>query len=207
MKKFAVPLLILVVLVGCSTEGDIKIINRTDHNLYLSLEGNDYILEGSETTDPTMTISVDTGKQFLFYIEDYIEVDMHLEGETFMMRDAINGIPIDEYFTETTLQVKPKETLNVYCDPTHAGVKLINNFSENVIDLAYYTDDTDTLVSIIDLPVEPGDSTWSRLKATTEYDSITYSFIVEFENGYIDSSYINIDDLIIDEQLRMEFGL
>lgn len=207
MKKFAVPLLILVVLVGCSTEGDIKIINRTDHNLYLSLEGNDYILEGSETTDPTMTISVDTGKQFLFYIEDYIEVDMHLEGETFMMRDAINGIPIDEYFTETTLQVKPKETLNVYCDPTHAGVKLINNFSENVIDLAYYTDDTDTLVSIIDLPVEPGDSTWSRLKATTEYDSITYSFIVEFENGYIDSSYINIDDLIIDEQLRMEFDL
>jgi len=207
MKKFAVPLLILVVLVGCSTEGDIKIINRTDHNLYLSLEGNDYILEGSETTDPTMTISVDTGKQFLFYIEDYIEVDMHLEGETFMMRDAINGIPIDEYFTETTLQVKPKETLNVYCDPTHAGVKLINNFSENVIDLAYYTDDTDTLVSIIDLPLEPGDSIWSRLKATTEYDSITYSFIVEFENGYIDSSYINIDDLIIDEQLRMEFDL
>ena len=205
MKNFVVPLLLIIILAGCSTEGDIKIINRTNHSLYFTIKGNDYTLEGSETSDPDMTISVSTGKQFLFYSEDYVEVDMHLEGETFMMQDAINGIPIEEYFTETTLQVQPKETLKIYCDPTHAGVKLINNYTENVINLAYFTDDPDILISIIEQPIIVGDSAWSRLTATAEDDSISYSFVIEFENGFIDStSFMDIDDLTVDEQLRIE---
>jgi len=205
MKKIIVPfMLLIIILSGCSTEGDIKIINRTNHILYFTIKGNDYILEGSETSDPDMTIGVDTGKQVLFYSEDYVEVDLHLEGETFMMQDAINGIPIEEYFTETTLQVIPKETLKIYCDPTHAGVKLINNFAEDVIGLAYYTADSDSLISIIDSTIEPGDSAWSRLKATSIYDSISYSFVIEFETGIIDSSFMNIDNLTVDEQLRIE---
>jgi len=205
MKKIIVPfMLLIIILSGCSTEGDIKIINRTNHSLYFTVKGNDYILEGSETSDPDMTIGVDTGKQVLFYSEDYVEVDLHLEGETFMMQDAINGIPIEEYFTETTLQVIPKETLKIYCDPTHAGVKLINNFAEDVIGLAYYTADSEIPISIIDQPIVSGDSAWSRLKATSVYDSISYSFVIEFENGFIDSSFMDIDNLTVDEQLRIE---
>ena len=207
MIKILISLLLLIIIAGCSTEGDIKIINRTDHSLYFTIKGNDYILEGSETSDPSMTVSVGTGKQFLFYSEDYVEVDLHLEGETFMMRDEFHGPPDWEYYTETTLQVKPKETLKVYCDPTHAGVKLINNFAENVISLAFYTADPDSLSYIIDIdsPIESGDSTWSRLTATTADNSIIYSFIVEFANGFIDSTnYMNIDDLTVDEQFRIE---
>ncbi|MEA2095127.1 MAG: hypothetical protein U9P73_00350 [Candidatus Cloacimonadota bacterium] len=205
MKKFVVPLLLIIILAGCSTEGDIKIINRTNHSLYFTIKGNDYTLEGSETSNPEMTISVDTGKQVLFYSEDYVNVDLHLEGETFMMQDAINGIPIEEYFTETTLQVIPKETLKIYCDPTHAGVKLINNSTENVINLTYFTDDSNTLISIIDQPIIVGDSAWSRLKATSDYDSVSYSFVIEFENDVIDdTSYINIDTLTVDKQFRIE---
>ena len=206
MKKVLFPFILLIIIIaGCSTEGDIKIINRTDHSLYFTIKGNDYILEGSETSDPSMTISIGTGKQFLFYSEDYVEVDLHLEGETFMMQDAsISGQPTGVYFTETTLQVKPKETLKVYCDPTHAGVKLINNFAIDVIDLSYHTGDSDTLISIIDQPIIVGDSAWSRLKAATGYDSISYSFVIEFANGFIDdTSYINIDTLTVDEQLRI----
>ena len=206
MKKVLFPFILLIIIIaGCSTEGDIKIINRTNHSLYFTIKGNDYILEGSETSDPSMTISIGTGKQFLFYSEDYVEVDLHLEGETFMMQDAsISGQPTGVYFTETTLQVKPKETLKVYCDPTHAGVKLINNFAIDVIDLSYHTGDSDTLISIIHQPIIVGDSAWSRLKAATGYDSISYSFVIEFANGFIDdTSYINIDTLTVDEQLRI----
>ena len=208
MKKVLFPFILLIIIItGCSTEGDIKIINRTNHNLYFTIKGNDYTLEGSETSDPNMTVSVSTGKQFLFYIEDYVEVDLHLEGETFMMQDAtISGQPIGIYFTETTLQVKPKETLKVYCDPTHAGVKLINNFAIDVVNFAYYTDDSATPISIIDSPIVTGDSVWSRLTATTANDLITYSFIIEFENGFIDSSFMNVDNLIVDEQLRIELN-
>ncbi len=205
MKKLIIPTLLIIILAGCSTEGDIKIINRTDHNLYFTIKGNDYILGGSETSDPDMTISVDTGKQFLFLGQDYMEIDLHLEGETFMMQDAINGIPIEEYFTETTIRVKPKETLKIYCDPTHAGVKMINNFAVDVIDLAYYTDDSNIPISIIEQPIVVGDFAWSRLTATAEDDSISYSFIIEFANGFIDStSFVNINDLTVDEQLRIE---
>jgi len=206
MRKILIPLLFIIFLAGCSTEGDIKIINRTDHNLYLTIKGNDYILEGSETSNPNMTISVSTGKQFLFYSEDYVEVDMHLEGETFMMKDEFYGPPDWEFYTETTLQVKPKETLKVYCDPTHAGVKLINNSAEDILGLAYRTAGSDSLNYIIQ-SVASGDSAWSRLKASTDSDSISYSFIIEFTNGFIDSTnYINIDDLTVDEQLRIEFN-
>lgn len=173
------------------------------HSLYFTIEGNDYTLEGSETSNPEMTINIDTGKQVLFYSEAYVEVDLHLEGETFMMKDEFHGPPDWEFFTETTLQVIPKETLKIYCDPTHAGVKLINNKVIDVIDFAYYTDDSDTLISIIQ-SIASGDSAWSRLKATTTNDSIIYSFIITFDE-YVDStSFVNIDDLTIDEQLRIE---
>jgi len=204
MKKVLMLFGLLLMLVGCSTEGDIKIFNRTTHNLYFTIKGNDYILEGSENSDTHKTVSVDTGKQFLFFGSDIVEIDMHLEGETFMMQDAINGIPIEEYFTETTLQVEPKKTLNIYCPPTHAGVKLINNFTEDVVDLAYYTDDPNMLISIIDQSIVSGDSVWSRLRASSAGDSVSYSFIIEFENGLIDSSYTDVNDLTVDEQLRIE---
>jgi len=206
MKKFLVLTLLIIIIAGCSSEGDIKMINRTDHSLYFTIKGNDYILEGSENSDTKMTVSVDTGEKFLFYNEGIIEVDMYLEGETFMMQYAtIGGQPIGEYFTETTLQVKPSETLKVYCDPTHAGVKLINNSNQNIIDLAYRTAISDTLISIIGSPIAMGDSAWSRLKATTDSDSIKYSFVIEYANGLIDSTtYINIEDLTVDEQLRIE---
>ena len=207
MKKVLFPFALLIIIIaGCSTEGDIKIINRTDHRLYFTIKGNDYVLEGSETSDPSKTVSVRTGKEFIFYSKDHVEVDLHLEGETFMMQDAtINGQPTGVYFTETTLQVKPKETLKVYCDPTHAGVKLINNFTEEVTGLAYHTAISDTQISIIESPIAIGDSAWSRLKASTDYEVISYSFVIEFANGFInDTSYTNIETLTVDEQLRIE---
>ena len=205
MKKIFLFILPVIILVGCSTEGDIKIINRTDNYLYFTIEGSNYILDGSSTSDPIQTISFNTGSKFLFFGDCEEKLDMHIEGETFMMQLADNyGNPIGEYYTETTLNVKANETLKIYCDPTHAGVKLINNSQVSIHEFSYHTDDSDTLISIIDSQVIPGDSIWSRLKATTGYDSIIYSFVIEYENGIFDSSYANIDDLVVDKQLRIE---
>jgi hypothetical protein len=195
----------LLLIFGCASEGDIKIINRTDHYLYFNIKGTDYVLEGSETSDPSTTVSVDTGDQFLFFGDDEKQVHMELEGETFMMQDADSfGNPNGIYFTETNLYVKPNETLKIFCDPTHAGVKLVNNSEVAVSGFSYYTDDSDSLFSLIEYPIISGDSIWSHLKATTSYDSIIYSFVIEYENGWFDSSYVNYDDLVVDEQLRIE---
>ena len=205
MKKIFLFIIPVIILTGCSTEGDIKIINRTNHYLYFTIKGSDYILEGSPNSDPSKTITVDTGSQFLFWGDETTKIDMTLEGETFMMQLANpDGSPSGEYNTETTLNVPANETLKIYCEPTHAGVKLVNNSEVDVIDFAYYTNDSDTLVALIDYPILSGDSIWSRLKATTAYDSIVYSFVIEYENGWFDSSYVNYDNLIVDEQLRIE---
>jgi hypothetical protein len=181
MKKIFLFILPIIILAGCSTEGDIKIINRTDHYLYFTIKGSNYILEGSPDSDPSKTITVDTGNQFLFLGDDATKVDMTLEGETFMMQLA-----------------------NLDGSPSHAGVKLVNNSEVNVIDFSYYTDDSDSLVALIDYPILSGDSIWSRLKATTAYDSIVYSFVIKYANGLFDSSHVNYDNLIVDEQLRIE---
>lgn len=205
MKKIFLFILPIIILAGCSTEGDIKIINRTDHYLYFTIKGSNYILEGSPDSDPSKTITVDTGNQFLFLGDDATKVDMTLEGETFMMQLAnLDGSPSGEYYTETTLNVPANEVLKLYCEPTHAGVKLVNNSEVNVIDFSYYTDDSDSLVALIDYPILSGDSIWSRLKATTAYDSVIYSFVIEYQNGWFDTSYVNYDNLIVDEQLRIE---
>jgi hypothetical protein len=204
MLKFLLPLVVLLAL-GCSSEGDIKIINRTDHNLYFTIQGVDYILEGSQTTDPVQKITVDTGKQFLFWGEEETKVHVALQGETFMMQDADqNGYPNGIYFTETNLYVKPDETTKVFCDPTHAGVKLINNSNLAVDEFSYFTDDNDSLRIMNEVPIFSGEEFWARLKATTDYDSIVYSFVIEFDNGIIDSSYADIDFLSLDEQLLIE---
>ena len=205
MKKSFLLILPLIIIFGCASEGDIKIINRTDNSLYFNIKGTDYFLEGSEISDPSKTISINTGDRFLFFGDDETKVTMQLEGETFMMQDSdAAGVPNGLYFTESDLTVKPNETLKIYCDPTHAGVKLINNSPVSVSEFSYFTDDSDSLISLIEFPIISGDSIWSRLKATTSYDSISYSFVIEYENGWFDSSYVDIDDLILDEQLRIE---
>lgn len=205
MPKILFILITLVLIFGCSSEGDIKIINRTDHNLYFTIKGVDYILEGSETSDPSQKITVDTGDQFLFFGDDETKVHIALQGETFMIQDADqNGYPNGIYFTETNLYVKPNETTRVFCSPTHAGVKLINNSLNDVDEFSYFTDDNDTLRTLNVSPIYSGDEFWARLKATTEYDSIIYSFVIEFDDGSIDSSYTDIDNLILDEQLLIE---
>lgn len=198
-------LMSLIILSGCASEGDIKIINRTDHNLYFTIEGVDYILAGSQSSDPSKKISIDTGKQFLFWGDQETAVSVQLEGETFMMQEAdAGGNPTGIYYTETTISVKPNETTRIFCAPTHAGVKLINNSLNNVDDFSYFTDDNDTLRTLNIAPIYSGEEFWARLKATTEYDSIIYSFVIEFDDGIIDSSYSEIDDLVVDEQLLIE---
>ncbi len=209
VKRILLILLPIFILAGCATEGEIKIINRTDYNLYFSIKNNDYILEGSETSDPSQSIDIDTGKQFLFWGDDEKAVPMHLEGETFMLQDAdASGNPNGLFYTETTLHVEPDKTLKVFCDASHAGVKLINNTLQEVEYLSYYTDDSDTLKTLNYEPILSGETFWSRLKASTVWDSIIYSFVVEFEDGTInDSSNFDIEGLELDEQYEIELDL
>ena len=73
MKNYLLFAVILIILAGCTAEGNIRVINRTHYPLYFTVKGNDYIIDGSEdpANDPVKKIiSVETGKEFLFWNGD-----------------------------------------------------------------------------------------------------------------------------------------
>ncbi len=132
MKKLILGLLLLVVLAGCSTEGKIKVINRTKNNLYFSLKGDDYTIPGAteeminDDKGTSKTVSFDTGTKFLMFAPDDTEIELYLEGETFLMNSGE---------TLTTVEVEPNETYRVYADPTHACVIVKNSSGLDIIEL------------------------------------------------------------------------
>ncbi len=171
-------------LFGCSTEGDLKIINKTSHNIYFTVKGNDYVLEGATRTDyPSQTISIETGKKFLFFEGDGKKVKLHLEGETFMMQHADNlGVGTGEFVTETEVTIKPNETTKIYTWPaTHASVKVINNSGEDIVDFFYYTNYDATLVFMTD-DIPDGETYYFRLDYATNQNWFYYEFKIIFDD-------------------------
>ncbi len=212
MKKLIFLFFTIILLLGCTSKGDIKFINRTAHLLYFTMQGNDHILVGasdaqiSQGTGPTKIISINIGKKFLFFGAGEKTIDLHLEGETFMMQEAdIDGTPTGLYFTDTEINVKANETLNIFADPTHASIKLINNSDKNIVEFVYTHDEIDDFWIL-----EPenmlaiDDSISARLEPSTAQDPLTYYFKFKFEG---EDDYIELpgfSELFVDKQDRIE---
>jgi hypothetical protein len=186
MKNIILFFIISTLYIGCSTEANIKIINRTDNNLYFGFDGDNYILEGSEDEDTAMEFSFDTGTKSIFS-EKIKKVNLYLEGETFLMQlSDPYGAGQGAYYTETELELKQDETRKIYCDPTHAGVKVINDFDQMIRKVKYTANNLDTLYTVItDLDIDEFD--FYQLKYYSLGDTIWYSFQVEFNDGTINS--------------------
>lgn len=213
MKNFLLFVGILIVLAGCTAEGNIKVINRTHYPLYFTLEGQDYVVAGSEDpeTDPVKkTVSVETGKEFLFWNGDDKKVKIELEGETFMLQEAdLNGNPTGNFFTETKVLVTPDETTRIFCDPTHGSVKVFNMMENNIIQInvkqnggnfiPLTTNTGDTADSLWYLV--PQDSVWARLVASTEDNPIFYEFQIVMEDYQVFD--IPAGEIEADEQYRL----
>jgi hypothetical protein len=213
MRKYFLYVILLIMLLGCTAEGDIKVINRTHHPLYLTVKGNDYVIDGSEDplNDPVKkVITVETGKEFLFWNGDDKKINIQLEGETFMLQEAdLNGFPTGVYYTETRILVTPDETTRIFCDATHAGVNVVNILEQNIIQinvkknggnfLPLMTNTGSTADSLWSLA--PGDSVWARLDASTEDVPIFYEFQIIQENYQVFE--IPAGELEADEQFQL----
>ena len=210
MKKVILIIIPILILLGCSTEGDLKIINKTNHNIYFTVKGNDYILEGAtDTTYPDTTITLDSGKKFLFFEGDGKRVNLLLEGETFMMQHADNsGVGTGEFVTETEVTIKPDETTKIYTWPaTHASVKVINNSGKDIIDFFYYTSYDPTLVFMTD-DIPDGETYYSRLDYTTNQNWFYYEFKIVFDD-FTEQTFGGSSEsaLYLDEQFLIELVL
>ena len=206
MKKVILIIIPILILLGCSTEGDLKIINKTNHNIYFTVKGNDYILEGAtDTTYPDTTISLDSGKKFLFFEGDGKRVNLLLEGETFMMQHADNsGVGTGEFVTETEVTIKPDETTKIYTWPaTHASVKVINNSGKDIIDFFYYTSYDPTLVFMTD-DIPDGETYYYRLDYATNQNWFYYWFKIVYDD-YSEQTFGGSSEsaLYLDEQFMI----
>lgn len=190
MKKLLFIFITLIFLLGCSTEGDIKFINRTAHFLYFTIQGNDHILNGATEAEinqgigPNKTLTIKTGKKFLFFGAGEKTIDLHLEGETFMMQEAdIDGTPTGIYYTDTEIKIISNETLSIFADPTHASVKLINDSDKNIVEFRYTTNNDSVYFSILEneniLAID--NSVYTRLEASSVQNPLTYTFKFKFE--------------------------
>jgi len=209
MKKLILGLLFLAILAGCSTEGKIKVTNRTKNNLYLNVKGNDYTIPGAteeminDDKGTSKTVSFDTGKKFLMFAPDETDIDLYLVGETFLMHDND---------TLTTVQVEPNETYRVYADPTHAGVKLINNSELDITELKSTQifdpdDETENDTRILSTNIPAGTEFFKQLIPVPEDANSEQRFFYKFEVTFADStrdtfgeygeieSFLELDDL------------
>lgn len=179
MKFFLIITFILMILFGCSTEAEINIINRTNNNLYVGIDNELYTLEGSVISNPNISFTIDTGKKYPF-MDETTNVEMYLEGETFMMQVAdSHGYTQDDFHVTTVLQIEQGETRNIYCDPTHAGFKVYNNFDKIINSVKYYSNN-DEIEHVCATNLEMDNFIYQQLIYYMPGDTIYYTFKLEF---------------------------
>jgi len=199
MIKKALYLISALLVFGCSKNGDLTIMNKTNHNIYYTLEGNSYILEpmGEDT------YSYRLGKETPFN-DPSKELKLMVYGETFSLEDAENNT--------TWVTIKPDKNLKLYLWPNHAGVKLINRSDKSINSFRYEQYSSQTMITspeLIPASLAPGDSTWFRLPYSSgSVNSATYfyyKFRIVDSNGALhvvgDSTLV----LSKDEQYRLFF--
>lgn len=192
--KYLLVLCVAALMLGCSTEGEIKIVNSTNHYIFVDYDNSSYVLEGEDSSSSTLELSVDTGKRFLFWDNEGQEADITIEGETYKMANADDNT--------TQMIVKPNEVSYAYLNPTHAAVKIFNNAAQEISDFGYYKDDGN-FTPIITENIVPGDSLYFHLAPSSQEDVISYRFEYRFEGEADMTSTGVINTLYIDEMFEI----
>lgn len=201
--KMVILFLLSVIMLSCSTEGEIRVINYSENPVYFTIENHDYILPGApdnSTEGISKNISIDTGSGFLFLGGESKSVQLNLEGETALLR-IMNSAGQWEYFVNTIQLVEPRQTTKVRVYPTHAGIKVINMCETDIISEVAASKNNGNFIPIIDYEIAHGDSAWSRLQASTTEQPVFYVIRIVMDNFAVYEFYP--DELFKDQQYRL----
>jgi hypothetical protein len=119
-----VVLATVLMLTGCEKDGAIRIINRTSHNVYAGILGQNYTIPG----DSSLKVHVTTGTQGPFDSSVGRYVELYLQGETYQIWNPDSLVFVDK----TTVWVNAGNTTSAYLDPNRACVKVINQTTANI---------------------------------------------------------------------------
>ncbi len=192
MKRF-IFFLFIVIITACSTQGNLKINNRTAHNLYYSI--NDIF--GTLIANQSVTLSLNTGKGFLLNSPEKT-YDLYLEGETFLMYDY------DTPSTHTKIDIKADRTKAVYADPSNACVKVNNLSTKSIYNFSYQKIYSDTLQKPVILTEEiPKNTVWfKQIPYSCKQDSFDIRFL--YTRDFIDTIYTKTINLELDQLFLLD---
>jgi len=115
LKAKTYLLLTVVLIFGCSAEGDIEVHNRTGAQLNIEIDGDRYELEAYEHAKKSYTFS-----NALFSPDE--EKDVNVSGE---------GLVKWEFDQEYTVKANETEKVNIYADA--GAIQITNNSSFTII--------------------------------------------------------------------------
>lgn len=163
--------LLIILLTGCAKEGDLTFLNKTNQNIYYTLEGVNYILPGQQSHSYTYRL----GKETIFN-KPSKDLEITIYGETFMLEDMPSN--------KTIVTINPDKNLKLYLWPTHAGLKVINNSNNYLNSMVYEQHYNQSLISSPELlasPLAPGDSAWFRMPFSEGNSSTNTYFYYTFK--------------------------
>jgi hypothetical protein len=201
MNKIKTILVILVGLIGlvaCEEGGSIKINNQTSHNVYTEIEGVEYTISGSASKK----VNVDTSKKIFLFSDGQTTTDIKLVGETYRIWDEYNDFPQDY----TSITVTAGETYNIYCSPTTASVKIVNNSNKTVDKLSYRSVKQfsvgEWFYITYDPPLANDQFAYYHLNPQTQENRFFYNFKVEGQDQVLYSIGDEFEgvELFIDDQ-------
>jgi hypothetical protein len=203
MLKLVIITTLSIFLLACSGEGELKIINRTSHDIYFNINNIDYTLNGSDDLQnpASQSVKLDAGSDFLNTPQK--SYHLALEGETFAIYDENQQIDVPA----TQITIEADKTTSVFCDPNYACLKITNNSSQKVLSAYYiksYNGNRINIPQAENLP--PDSSTYKRLEYSLEIaeepedifyyifgvtlnDSTQYTFGDENNILYLDDLY------------------
>ncbi len=201
--KFILVIIVgLLLLVACEDGATIKITNQTNHNVYAEIDGIEVVIEGQESK----SVSLETDERVIFFSDGKTKKTLKIEGETYRIWDAYNEI----FPTETEIKVTPGKTYRVFCSPTDASVKVINNSEYPITSLRYRVNKqfvtSEWFYITYDPPLVSGDFAYYHLAPQTEQNRIYYNFMVESEGEIIYSIGDEFQgvELLMDQQHLIE---
>ena len=203
MKNLIYVLLFSLLFTACSSDGTLKITNRTSHEIYLSIDNMDYILQGNQNPDSSssvLSIDLETESDILGNSGKVYVLD--IQGETFALWDTFEHIVV----LSTDVTIEPDKTTTVFCDPDYACVRITNHSNDYVAN-ATFVNSIEQVTRLVagSQNIAPQQSIYCRLEYTIdnpEYpqDYFYYTFQVNMADSTVyefgdENNFLFKDDL------------
>lgn len=199
MKKtlFLLLALLLLIVAGCDSGANLRIINRSNHSLYVRIDnGATQVIPAQG--ENSWEIATRTQYPLTNVVKQRVKVG--IIGETYHMYDEYEELWLDE----TDIMLGVGEHRKIYIWPNRASIKIVNHSSQKIDRTVILKNDFVVAHSYRVLEaVAAGDSTFVRVDYVTPGNQFYYLVKLEMEGGK-ELFYGTPSDILgIDQQFRI----